>query len=59
MGLGERLVITSTKEDTFIGERLVIEHTEEDFFIGAANTIHFSPVTQAEKSQYGLGERIV
>jgi hypothetical protein len=40
MGLGERLVITLTKEDTFTG---------------AANLISFPPVKQAAKCQFVLG----
>ncbi len=44
MGLGERLVITLTKEDTFIG---------------AARIINFPTVKQTQKCLYGLGERLV
>jgi hypothetical protein len=44
MGLGERLVITLTKEDTFIG---------------APKIINLPLVKQAEKCLYGVGERLV
>jgi hypothetical protein len=42
-----------------LGERLVITFTKEDTFIGAANIINFPPVKQAEKCQFVHGERLV
>ncbi len=43
MGLGERLVISSTKEDTFIG---------------VANILNTPPVWKAEKCQYGAWREV-
>jgi hypothetical protein len=40
-----------------LGERLVITYTKEDTFIGAANIINFPPVKQAEKCQFVHGEK--
>jgi hypothetical protein len=35
-----------------LGEKLVIKPTKEDSFTGAANLINFLAVRQAEKCQY-------